>query len=88
VRDAEDVLRLRKVLREKDVTTRIISKIEKPEGWENLNAILEESDGIMVARGDLGVELAPEKVPFVQKSIIERARQKGTLSPRLKCLSL
>ena len=77
VRDAEDVLRLHKVLREKDVTTRIISKIEKPEGWENLNAILEESDGIMVAGGDLGVELAPEKVPFVQKSIIERARQKG-----------
>lgn len=79
VRDAEEVLRLRKVLQEKNVTTRIISKIEKPEGWENLDAILEESDGIMVARGDLGVEMAPEEVPFLQKSIIERARQKGKI---------
>ena len=77
VREAEDVKRLRTVLRDKAATIPIITKIEKPEGWENLDAILTESDGIMVARGDLGVEIAPEKVPYVQKDIIERAREKG-----------
>jgi pyruvate kinase len=55
----------------------VIAKIEKPEGWKNLEAILDESDGVMVARGDLGVEMALEKVPFIQKRIIERARAKG-----------
>ena len=77
VREAEDVKRLRSVLRDKAATIPIISKIEKPEAWQNLEAILAESDGIMVARGDLGVELAPEKVPYIQKAIIERARERG-----------
>jgi pyruvate kinase len=76
VRAAEDVQRLRRVLRDKGATT-VISKIEKPEGWVNLDAILDESDGVMVARGDLGVELPLEKVPYVQKAIIERARGLG-----------
>ena len=53
------------------------AKIEKPEAWANFDSIIEESDGVMVARGDLGVELAPEKVPSIQKSIIRRARQAG-----------
>jgi pyruvate kinase len=79
VRDAEDVKRLRSALRDKAATIPVISKIEKPEGWQNLDAILAESDGIMVARGDLGVELPLEKVPHIQKAIIERAREKGKI---------
>jgi pyruvate kinase len=77
VRRREDVLRLRLFLEESDSHVPVIAKIEKPEGWENLNEILVESDGVMVARGDLGVEMALEKVPFIQKSIIERARNYG-----------
>jgi pyruvate kinase len=79
VREADDVKRLRDVLRDNGATTPIISKIEKPEGWENLEAILSESDGVMVARGDLGVEVAVEKVPYIQKTIIERARNLGKI---------
>jgi pyruvate kinase len=77
VRRREDVLRLRLFLEESDSQVPVIAKIEKPEGWENLNEILVESDGVIVARGDLGVEMALEKVPFIQKSIIERARNYG-----------
>ncbi len=77
VRQAKDILRLRHLLEEVDATQPIIAKIEKPEGYQNLEAILEESDGVMVARGDLGVEMALEKVPAIQKHIIERARLKG-----------
>jgi pyruvate kinase len=77
VRKRDDVLKLRLYLEESDSHVKIIAKIEKPEGWRNLDAILEESDGVMVARGDLGVEMALEKVPVIQKSIIERARKHG-----------
>ena len=77
VRKRDDVLRLRLYLEEADSHVKIISKIEKPEAFHNLDAILEESDGVMVARGDLGVEVALEKVPFMQKQIIERARKHG-----------
>jgi pyruvate kinase len=55
----------------------VVAKIEKPEAWENIDAILEAADGAMVARGDLGVEVALEKVPRIQKSIIRRARRTG-----------
>ncbi len=77
VRQARDVLRLRHLLEEKDARQPIIAKIEKPEGWQNLDSILEECDGVMVARGDLGVEMAIERVPAIQKSIIEKARMRG-----------
>ncbi len=77
VRQARDVLRLRHLLEEVDAKQPIIAKIEKPEGWQNLDAIIEECEGIMVARGDLGVEMAMEKVPAMQKSMIERARRRG-----------
>ena len=77
VRKPSDVLRLRLFLEERDSHVPIVAKIEKPEGWQNLDEILLESDGVMVARGDLGVEMALEKVPFIQKSMIERARQQG-----------
>ena len=77
VRTARDVLRLRHLLEEVDAKQPIIAKIEKPEAWQNFDSILDECDGVMVARGDLGVEMAPEKVPFVQKDIIERSRKRG-----------
>jgi pyruvate kinase len=77
VRQARDVLRLRHLLDDVDAKQPIIAKIEKPEGWQNLDTILEECDGVMVARGDLGVEMALEKVPAIQKTIIEKARARG-----------
>ena len=77
VRQARDVLRLRHMLEDEDAKQPIIAKIEKPEGWQNLDSILEECDGVMVARGDLGVEMALEKVPAIQKTIIEKARKCG-----------
>jgi pyruvate kinase len=75
VRTADDVAQLRDRLGGRPVA--IVAKIEKPEGWENIEPILNVTDGVMVARGDLGVETALEKVPRIQKSIIRRARRKG-----------
>jgi pyruvate kinase len=77
VRSGRDVLRLRHLLEEVDAKQPIVAKIEKPEAWQSLDAILEESDGVMVARGDLGVEMAPERVPAIQKAIIAKARERG-----------
>jgi pyruvate kinase len=77
VRKRDDVLRLRVHLEDNDARIPIVSKIEKPEGWTNLDSILQESDGVMVARGDLGVEMALERVPSIQKEIIHRARAHG-----------
>jgi pyruvate kinase len=77
VRRREDVMRLKLWMDEAGCTIPVVAKIEKPEAWKNLDDILAESDGVMVARGDLGVEIALEKVPFIQKSIISRARRHG-----------
>jgi pyruvate kinase len=77
VRKPQDVLRLRLRLEEKKARLPVIAKIEKPEAWHNFGAILDECDGVMVARGDLGVEMDLEKVPFIQKSIIDQARRRG-----------
>ena len=77
VRQARDILRLRHLLEEVDAKQPIVAKIEKPEGWQNLDSILEECDGVMVARGDLGVEMAIERVPAIQKAMIEKARACG-----------
>jgi pyruvate kinase len=71
VRTAADIIRTRRFLKALGADTPIIAKIEKPEAIGNLNAIIESSDGIMVARGDLGVEMPPENVPLLQKKIIE-----------------
>jgi pyruvate kinase len=75
VRTAGDVEQLRNRLGGRPVT--LISKIEKPEAWDNIEEIIDASDGVMVARGDLGVEMSFEKVPRIQKSIIRRARRKS-----------
>src|SRR5262249_5331917 len=77
VRKREDVIRLKLILEEMEIKVPIVAKIEKPEGVNNLEQILEEADGVMVARGDLGVEMHIEKVPAIQKSIIRRARLHG-----------
>ncbi len=77
VRDAHDVYQLRRRLEERKSRAMLISKIEKPEAWLNIEAVLDASDGVMVARGDLGVEMPLEKVPFIQKQLIARAREKG-----------
>ncbi|HYL64717.1 MAG TPA: pyruvate kinase [Candidatus Methylomirabilis sp.] len=74
VRSPEDVLLAKSLVRRAGKATPIIAKLEKPEAIENLDEILRAADGVMVARGDLGVEMSPERVPVVQKTIIARAR--------------
>ncbi len=75
VRRPEDVLMAKTLIRRAKKTTPVIAKLEKPEAIENLEGILSVSAGVMVARGDLGVEMNPERVPVVQKNIIARARE-------------
>ena len=78
IRKAEDVLAVRKVLCENGgENVKIISKIENQEGLNNFNEILEVTDGVMVARGDLGVEIPVEEVPFAQKMMIEKCNEAG-----------
>lgn len=79
VRKAGDVVRLRALINKHDGVAAIIAKIEKPEAVEDLDAILNVSEGIMVARGDLGVEIAGEQLPVMQKEIIARARRRGRI---------
>jgi len=75
VRRAEDIQLAKTLIRRARKDTPVIAKLEKPEAIENLEEILRVADGVMVARGDLGVEMNPERVPVVQKSIIARARE-------------
>jgi pyruvate kinase len=83
VRRAEDLIELRRSIIAKDVQAQgvpIIAKLETPEAIERIDAIFEECDGVMVARGDLGVTMSPERVPSIQKHIIQCANEK------LKCV--
>lgn len=75
VRNHEDVLRLKYFIEQHGANIAIISKIEKPEAVDNIDAILEYSYAIMVARGDLGIEVPAEQVPLLQQALIKRARQ-------------
>lgn len=79
VRKAADITDLRKIIESKGKTIPIIAKIEKPEAVKNFEEILNTADGIMVARGDLGVELDPQDVPLIQKKIIRRCKSVGKL---------
>ncbi len=72
VRSVKDIVILRNKLEEKKSKTKIIAKIEKPEALNNLRDIIVESDGIMIARGDLGVELPIEQIPLIQRDIIRK----------------
>ncbi len=75
VRSADDVRRLKRLIQRAGYDTPVVAKIEKPEALEDLDAILKVADGIMVARGDLGVEMDLERVPNAQREIIARANQ-------------
>lgn len=77
IQRAADVLSIRKLLEEVNSDIQIISKIESAEGVKNIDEIIKVSDGIMVARGDLGVEIPTEEVPIVQKMIIEKCNKVG-----------
>jgi pyruvate kinase len=77
VRTAEDLIAIKSVMKKQGVSIPVIAKIEKPEAVENLEAILDVTDGIMVARGDLGVEMQPELVPIIQKKIIAATLRKN-----------
>jgi pyruvate kinase len=77
VRSPRDVDLVREIMRQEDVEVPVIAKLEKPEAVENLEAIVEAFDGIMVARGDLGVELPLERVPLVQKRAVQAARERN-----------
>lgn len=75
VRDANDVKRVHEIMAEEGRRVPVIAKIEKPQAVDNIEAIIDAFDGIMVARGDLGVELPLEQVPIVQKHAVELARR-------------
>jgi pyruvate kinase len=75
VRNATDISRVHEIMDEEGIRLPVIAKLEKPQAMDNLEAIVDAFDAIMVARGDLGVELPPERVPIVQKQAIEHARR-------------
>jgi pyruvate kinase len=77
IRKAADVVEIRKIIEEAGGNQQIIAKIESQEGFDELEAILAVSDGLMVARGDLGVEVPTEEVPLMQKHMIARCNQLG-----------
>jgi len=74
VRKAEDIIELKNIIAERGKTARVIAKIEKPEAIANIDEIIAVTDGIMVARGDLGVECPMEEVPLLQKMIVAKCR--------------
>jgi len=75
VRSASDIIELKHIISKKNSQAKVIAKIEKPEALDNLDEILHETDGVMVARGDLGVEMPLETVPVIQKNIVYKARK-------------
>ncbi|PJA99712.1 MAG: pyruvate kinase [Ignavibacteriales bacterium CG_4_9_14_3_um_filter_30_11] len=79
VREAKDIIELKDWLKEKNKEIQVIAKIEKKEACDNFDSILDAADGIMIARGDLGVELPPQEVPLIQKEIIKKCNAKGKL---------
>lgn len=77
VRTAEDIEQIKQIIAAKGKDTPVVAKIEKPEALRNFKKILEATDAVMVARGDLGVEIEPEKVPIYQKKIIQACNRAG-----------
>ncbi len=77
VREVKDIMGLKDILKERKSKAKVIAKIEKPEAVTNIRDIILESDGIMIARGDLGVELPIEKVPLIQKEIIRKCMHRA-----------
>ncbi len=77
VRSAEDLINLKELIRQKKKFARIIAKIEKPEALDDIENIIDTSNGIMVARGDLGVEVPFDQVPLIQKDLVKRCLSKA-----------
>jgi len=77
VREVKDITGLKEILKKRNCKSKVIAKIEKPEAVANIRDIILESDGIMIARGDLGVELPIEKVPLIQKEIIRKCMHRA-----------
>lgn len=77
VRRPNDITELKRMIKEKECKTKVIAKIEMPEALKNLREIIRESDGVMVARGDLGVEVPIEQVPVIQKDIIRKCMHRA-----------
>jgi pyruvate kinase len=77
VRKAQDIIELKEIIQQAGKSTKVIAKIEKPEALDNLQEIIQVTDAIMVARGDLGVEIAMEKVPMTQKHIVSECNRLG-----------
>jgi len=75
VRKAKDIESLREIINKHESVTRIVAKIEKPEALENIDAIIAATDAVMVARGDLGVEVWMEEVPMIQKRLVEKCNR-------------
>ena len=74
VRTGEDIVDLKRIIRESGKSARVIAKVEKPEAIDNIDAIIAATDGVMIARGDLGVEMPLEEVPLLQKMIARKCR--------------
>jgi len=74
VRNAQDIVELKRIIEQSGKTAKVIAKVEKPEAIDNIDAIIAVSDGVMVARGDLGVEMWLEEVPLLQKMIARKCR--------------
>ncbi|MEZ1817443.1 pyruvate kinase, partial [Pseudomonas aeruginosa] len=72
VRQAEDIIDLRQRIEAKNGNQKIMAKIEKPEAIKNIDSIIQATDAIMIARGDLAVEVPMEEMPIIQKNIIEK----------------
>jgi len=77
VRSAKDVRSLKKIITKRKLHHKVLAKIEKSEAIKNINTIIEATDGVMVARGDLGVEVPPQKVPVYQKMIVQKCITKA-----------
>ena len=77
VRSAQDILEIKKILKKHNSQTKIIAKIENYEGINNIDEIIKVADGIMIARGDMGVEIPYEEVPVLQKMIIKKVYNSG-----------
>jgi len=77
VRNVEDIIELREIIQESGKLTKIVAKIEKPEAVDNITDILNASDALMVARGDLGVEIPMEQVPMIQKMLVSECNKAG-----------